>query len=145
MLYAERSWLWLAVLATSVSCFDGAAVEDKPNGAAAADLGPCRDGDPSRGRWGSNCLCCHETDFGVAGSLAPDAKVQTIFVADLHGHSAEMSPDIFDNFFRHQKLEPPLVATITFTDGEQRRMRSAAPHGSCNACHGVSTTLLGSQ
>ncbi len=112
--------------------------------AAAVDVGPCRDGDHDRERWGTSCLCCHTGEFGVAGSLAPDAGVVDIFVEDRDGRTAEMSPDIFDNFFRHRKLTPPLSTTITFADGDQRTMQ-AVPHGSCNACHGVSVPLVGSR
>lgn len=141
--------LWCLVLvATSLGgCFDGGDAEGSAagEGPTAVDLGPCLDGDPNRERWGSNCVCCHETEFGVAGSLLPDSAVETIFVADQRGRSAEMSPNFFDNFFRHQKLTPPLTATITFSDGEQRRMQSAALHGSCNACHGQSEPMLGSR
>ncbi len=129
------------------SCFDGgnaqgSAAGDQP---AIVDVGSCFDGDPNRERWGSNCLCCHETEFGVAGSVVSDSAVKTILVTDPRGRSAEMSPNFFDNFFRHQKLEPPLTATITFSDGERRRMKSTAPHGSCNACHGQSVPMLGSR
>ena len=112
--------------------------------AAAVDVGVCRDGDHARERWGTSCLCCHTGEFGVAGSLAPDSGVVDIFVEDRDGRTAEMSPDIFDNFFRHRKLTPPLSTTITFADGDQRRMQ-AVPHGSCNACHGVSVPLVGSR
>jgi hypothetical protein len=108
-------------------------------------VGACQDGDPLRERWGTDCLCCHATEFGVAGSLEPDAGISMISVSDREGRSDEMSPDLFDNFFRHQKLTPPLNAVVTFANGEQRRMRSAAPHGSCNACHGNSEPRLGSR
>ncbi len=108
------------------------------------DVGLCRDGDPNRERWGTSCLCCHTHDFGVAGSVAPRSGVVDILIEDRNGRTAEMSPNIFDNFFRHRKLTPPLVATITFADGEQRVMRDS-PHGSCNGCHGVSVPLVGSR
>jgi hypothetical protein len=112
--------------------------------AASIDVGPCRDGDPNRERWGTSCLCCHTHDFGVAGSIAEGSGVVDILVEDRDGRTAQMSPDIFDNFFRHRKLSPPLVATVTFADGDQRVM-PAAPHGSCNGCHGVSVPLVGSR
>jgi hypothetical protein len=128
--------LWAALQACSGGQ-DGAS-------AAPIDVGPCRDGDPNRERWGTSCLCCHTHDFGVAGSVAKGSGVVDVFVEDRDGRTAQMSPDIFDNFFRHRKLTPPLVATVTFADGEQRVM-PAAPHGSCNGCHGVSVSLVGSR
>jgi hypothetical protein len=125
---------------TAAACSTG------PDGraGAAVDVGPCGDGDPNHERWGTSCLCCHRHDFGVAGSIAKGSGVVDILVEDRDGRTAEMSPDIFDNFFRHRKLTPPLVATITFVDGEQRVMRDA-PHGSCNGCHGVSASAVGSR
>lgn len=109
------------------------------------NVGPCSDGDPDRERWGTSCLCCHTGEFGVAGSLARDAGVAMVVVADRNGRTAEMPPNVFDNFFQHRNLEPPLTAVVTFADGEQRAMKSPAPHGSCNACHGVATSRLGSR
>ena len=133
--------LALAILVASVL---GCSQSEGTSAPVPADFGPCRDGNPARERWGTSCLCCHTGEFGVAGSLAPDSGVVDIFVEDRDGRTAEMSPDIFDNFFRHRKLTPPLSTTITFADGDQRRMQ-AVPHGSCNACHGVSVPLVGSR
>src|SRR5947207_1074555 len=62
---------------------------------APVDVGPCRDGDPDRERWGTSCLCCHTTEFGVAGSLAGDAGISTITITDSEGRTSEMSPDFF--------------------------------------------------
>jgi hypothetical protein len=134
------AWLVGATLccASFWSCSSGQ--DGEPLSSAGAAV--CRDGDPDRERWGTSCLCCHTHDFGVAGSIAPSSQVVDIFVEDRDGRTAEMSPDIFDNFFRHRKLTPPLVATVTFADGDRRVMREV-PHGSCNACHGVEVPLVG--
>jgi hypothetical protein len=141
--YFERAPRTGLVLAVVTLLGVGCAGSDPAASAQPVDVGPCRDGDPDRERWGTNCLCCHANEFGVAGSLVPDAGVTAILVADPTGRTDEMSPDFFDNFFRHQRLTPPLTAIITFADGEQRKMLGLSPHGSCNACHGVRTPILG--
>ena len=108
-------------------------------------VGPCRDGDPDRERWGSSCLCCHAESFGVAGSVAHDAGVSQVFVRDRDGKTAEMFVNPYDNFFQHRNLVAPLTVTVRFEDGTERVMRDPAPHGSCNACHGETTARLGTR
>lgn len=94
-------------------------------------------------RYGTSCLCCHANEFGVAGSLPRDAGVSSVVVVDRDGRSTDMASDVFDNFFQHRQLTPPLRATVRFADGAVSSMKGDAPHGSCNACHGVSTPLVG--
>lgn len=108
-------------------------------------FGPCTEGDPSKERHGSSCLCCHKSDFGVAGSVAADAGIAEIIVWDKNGDTAQMAPNPHDNFFRRRKLEPPISAVIFFDDGTQKTMSAPAPHGSCNACHGQSVAMLGAR
>jgi hypothetical protein len=109
---------------------------------AAADVGPCREGSKWHQRHGTSCLCCHQ-EFGVAGSVLHDAGIATVLVTDRNGEELEIAPNPFDNFFRHHKMTPPLRAQIVFRDGEVRTMEHAAPHGSCNACHGETVKPLG--
>lgn len=115
-------------------------------GSAPADDGPtavfdrssagCIDGDRSVQRFGTDCVCCHKKEFSVAGSIARDSPpVDTIVVEDSVGGSANVSPNAFGNFFRHNQLVPPLRATIVGTDGRRITMSSPAPDGACNRCH----------
>lgn len=106
------------------------------------DAGTCREGIAWQQRHGTSCLCCHQ-EFGIAGSVAHDAGVVRVLVTGSDGQELEAAPNGFDNFFRHFQLVPPLRATITFRDGEVRTMDHPAPHGSCNACHGETTGMLG--
>jgi len=108
----------------------------------AADVGPCRDGVEWYQRHGTSCVCCHK-EFTVAGSVQPDAGVVSVLVTDRDGRELEIAPNPFANFFRHTKMTPPLRARIRFEDGEERVMEHAAPHGSCNACHGDLAPRLG--
>lgn len=108
------------------------------------DYGRCRDGEEDRERWSANCLCCHDGEFGVAGSIAHDAGVVKVKIRDRDGKIAEMFPNPYDNFFQHRPLTPPLSATVVLEDGSERTMRDPAPHGSCNGCHGESIPLVGS-
>jgi hypothetical protein len=117
--------------------------ESGDNPLAPADFAPCRVGEKLRERHGTSCLCCHNGEFGVAGSVAHDAGVSTIFVSDAEGRTASMFPNIFDNFFQHRQLTPPLTPMIIFDNGEVRTMKQKAPHGSCNACHGETIRPLG--
>ncbi len=136
----------LLALALAINAGGGLACANAEGERVSPDsFGACDDGDPTRERWGANCLCCHADEFGVAGSLPKDAGIATVFVVDNDGRTAEMSPDIFDNFFRHRKLTPPLRATVRFTDGSARSMKSPAPHGSCNACHGTHVAPIGAR
>ncbi|MEK6607557.1 MAG: hypothetical protein AABZ30_07855 [Myxococcota bacterium] len=94
----------------------------------------CTEGDPDRERWGTDCSCCHD-EFGVAGSVEDDPSVARIVVVDAKGRRAEMMPNPYGNFFRHLRLDPPLQAQVYGPDGRMLRMKTAAPHGSCNGCH----------
>jgi len=112
------------------------------------DIGSCEGadgGDPARERHGTSCICCHARTFGVAGSVEHDAGVESILVVDRDGKTADMATNPHDNFFQHRRLTPPLAAVVIFADGERRTMKSPAPHGSCNACHGVTTTRVGAR
>jgi hypothetical protein len=96
----------------------------------------CADGDPSVERFGTDCLCCHKNEFSVAGSIAHDSPpVATVIVEDSVGGSAVASPNPFGNFFRHNRLVPPLRATIIGVDGKAITMSAPAPDGACNRCH----------
>jgi len=102
----------------------------------------CADGDPLQERYGTDCLCCHRNEFGVAGSvdLAGDAPpVALVIVEDRSGVRAQMAPNPYGNFFRHVQLQPPLRAWVVGRDGGVAAMGMEAPHGSCNRCHGVTT------
>lgn len=120
----------------------GSGCEKRASVEASPDVGPCRDGSEWRQRHGTSCVCCHK-EFGVAGSVAHDAGVATVLVTDRNGREVEIAPNPFDNFFRHARMEPPLRAKIVFNNGEVRAMSEAAPHGSCNACHGETERALG--
>ena len=96
----------------------------------------CVDGDLERQRHGTECLCCHGSEFTVAGSIAADSRpVRTVIVEDSQGGSAVMSPNPFGNFFRHSPLVPPLRATIVGEDGKVATMPFLAPDAACNRCH----------
>lgn len=133
-----RAFLLLFVAGAACSSRE-AAENGTSSSAAEAVVASCTSvntsGDPNAERYGTSCICCHSGEFGVAGSLAHDAGVATILVEDHDGKTAEMSPDPYDNFFRHRPLSPPLSATVIFENGERRTMKGPAPHGSCNACH----------
>jgi hypothetical protein len=103
----------------------------------------CQVGDPAEQRWGTDCLCCHEGQFSMGGSVAPGTDVAEIQVSD-GLHQAIVAPNLHDNFFRHVKLSPPLSARVVFGDGHVVEMREPAPDGACNRCHdGVTRPLLG--
>jgi hypothetical protein len=103
---------------------------------APADAAACEPGDPQRERFGTNCLCCHSGEFGVAGSVDPmGAPVARVVVTDALGNRAEMAPDPYGNFFRHLPLTAPLVAVAFGPDGRARAMPMPAPHAACNECH----------
>ena len=136
-------WIRDFVLASALLAIAIAGCEKRTvTEAAPADAGPCRDGSELRQRHGTSCICCHQ-EFGVAGSVAHDAGVASVLVTDRNGRELEIAPNPFDNFFRHYKMTPPLRAQIVFDNGEVRVMKQAAPHGSCNACHGEFERLLG--
>jgi hypothetical protein len=133
---------WITVTTGASACSEKPAPAEPPPDPLVA-FAPCRDAEPKTEGHGTSCLCCHQGEFGVAGSVAHDSGVDMIFVTDRDGRTASMAPNGFDNFFRHRKLTPPIQATVVFMDGETRRMPEGAPHGSCNACHGETTALVG--
>jgi hypothetical protein len=127
----ERRAIWFRFLAiAALWCGCAPETSDVPQAS-------CTTGDPDVERHGTSCLCCHDGDFGVAGSVARDAGVARILVTDRDGRVADMAPNPYGNFFRRRQLSPPLTARIVLDDGRVRAMTTAAPHGSCNACHGV--------
>lgn len=94
------------------------------------------DGDRETQRHGTACLCCHADEFGVAGSVEPNATaVLRVLVRDDYGNVADMVPNGFGNFFRHVKLTPPLTASVYGEDGRVLTMQSEASSGDCNSCH----------
>ena len=96
----------------------------------------CIDGDEAMQRHNAPCVCCH-AEFGVAGSVDQSrGAVIRVVVRDAFGNTDEMQPNVFGNFFRHQKLTPPLTPIVFGDDGRALTMKSPAPHGNCNACHG---------
>lgn len=111
--------------------------------ATARDTSACAPGDPSKERHGTDCMCCHGDKFGIAGSIAHDAGVAWVLVTDSRNRHLQIAPNPHDNFFRHQELVPPISATVVFEDGEVRTMRTPAPSGSCNSCHGLGVAAIG--
>ena len=100
------------------------------------EAAPCVDGDERRERHGTDCACCHVDEFGVAGSIADDARpIAKVIVRDAAGLELVMTPNPYGNFFRHSRVVPPLVAGVVDTDGRARWMSVPAPNGSCNGCH----------
>jgi hypothetical protein len=96
----------------------------------------CREGDPSQERHGTDCLCCHAVEFGVAGSVNLDGPLVTrVLVTDARGRSADMAPNAYGNFFRHDALEPPLKAVVFGPDGRASAMKQTVTEASCNRCH----------
>ena len=98
----------------------------------------CEPGDTDARRWGSDCLCCHEGEFGAAGSVGRQASVAEIRVSD-GVNEAVVAPDDHGNFFRTIQLIPPLTASLRFTDGREVRMQAPVPYGGCNHCHNGKT------
>ncbi len=98
----------------------------------------CDPGDRTVQRRGTDCRCCH-AELGIAGSAIGAA---TVFVVDQRGVEARMSPNAVGNFFRKYQPEPPLRVWLVREDGTVRAMKSDAPHGSCNACHGATAPRL---
>jgi hypothetical protein len=125
--------------ATGVACASAASTDptgDAPTVTFDRSTAGCVDGDRDHERFGTDCLCCHSNEFSVAGSIAPDSSpVAAVIVEDSIGGSAVASPNPFGNFFRHNKLVPPLRATIVGVDGRRITMSSPAPDGACNRCH----------
>src|SRR5262245_37393647 len=96
----------------------------------------CIDGDESRERHGTDCLCCHAEDFSVAGSIASSpSAIARVEVTDSAGFELVMPVDPYGNFFQHEAVVPPLRARTVDVRGEVRTMTGEAPHGSCNRCH----------
>ncbi len=109
-----------------------------------SDTTQCAQGDKTRERHGTDCLCCHGT-FGVAGSIARDAGVDWVLLTDSEGRHLQIAPNPHDNFFRHVKLRPPIHATLVYANGAVRTMKTDAPSGSCNQCHGAMAPMLGAR
>lgn len=122
------------------------AAEGEPESSTVAlrDTTQCVQGDKTRERHGTDCLCCH-TEFGVAGSIERDTRVDWVLLTDSEGRYLQIAPNPHDNFFRHAKLRPPIHATLVFADGTVRTMKQDAPHGSCNQCHGATAPGLGAR
>lgn len=125
----------------------GCGAEEQP---VVLDDGPvagCVDGDRDAQRHGTACLCCHKSEFGVAGSIDHSGPaVARVVVTDSAGDSVDVVPNQFDNFFRHLKLRPPLFPVVYSPDGRALAMQTPAPHGDCNRCHrplGEATPLQG--
>jgi hypothetical protein len=143
-LYAIAPGIVLAL----AGCGGDRASEAPPDASGSfADAAACEPGDPARERWGTNCLCCHSGEFSVAGSIDPSgAPVARIVVTDSVGGRAEMAPNPYGNFFRHNALVPPLTAVAYGPDGRARVMPMPAPHAACNECHhplGVAPRIVG--
>ena len=142
--------LLVALVAGASACGVGAGglTDDRdaaPRGAgpsdSAATEAACVSGDPGRQRYGSACLCCHSDEFSVAGSVdLGGPAIVRVLVTDARGEIRDMAPNSFGNFFRHFALTPPLRAVAYDADGRASAMRDPAPHGDCNACHGLAGT-----
>jgi hypothetical protein len=127
--------LWLASC-FATACASAAPADDAPPPVFDRSTAGCIDGDRDHERFATDCLCCHKNEFSMAGSIAADsAPVAAVVVEDAVGGSAVASPNPFGNFFRHNRLVPPLRATIVGVDGQRISMQSPAPDGACNRCH----------
>lgn len=141
------SWCVVASLSCSGS---GDRADPADRSGLTAGTSQCAPGDPATQRHGTDCLCCHATEFGVAGSvalaaLAPAAPaaltVREIHVRDTSGSELVMSPNDAGNFLQHAMPALSLEAWIVGTDGRERHMQALAPTGSCNRCHAAGTPL----
>lgn len=128
-------WARLAVLLAlffTPSCGDGSGQTWLGDGPTPG----CRDGDVTQQRYGTACLCCHQDEFSVAGSIdRAGPPVSRVVVMDAQGRSVNTAPNSFDNFFGHFRLAPPLTAVVYGPSGDTVSMRTPAPSGDCNGCH----------
>jgi len=119
---------------------EGAASASPPGavpGNTTFDAG-CEVGDEKEQRHGTDCFCCHGSDFGIAGSVSrTGGPIARIHVKDSQGVELDMTPNPFANFFRHTRLTPPLAVTVFGPGGASIGMRAPAPSANCNGCHGV--------
>jgi hypothetical protein len=107
-----------------------------PRGVDAGSDAACEQGDPDQERYGTDCLCCHRWEFGVAGSVALEGRpVERIEATDEDGFTVSMAPNPFSNFFRHYPVRGSLDVRVYGPDGGVARMPTRAPDGACNRCH----------
>ncbi len=129
------AWALVGVTAAGISA-TACSGDDEPRWLDDGPTPGCRDGDRAEQRYGTACLCCHQSDFSVAGSIDPAGPpVTRVVVTDREGHSVDTAPNAFDNFFGHFRLTPPLTAVVYGPTGDALAMRDPAPNGDCNACH----------
>lgn len=96
----------------------------------------CADGDEREERHGTDCGCCHGSEFGVSGSVArTTTTLSEVVVEDAAGVRLQMAPNAHRNFFRHAALTFPLRAWTVSVDGGVSVMSALIGEGSCNRCH----------
>lgn len=111
------------------------AVEFSPSPKRTAD---CEEGDPTRERYGTDCACCHGTQFAASGSVAADARsaISHVEVVDRVGQVFFLPPNPYGNFFRHRPTpELPLRGKVVYRDGSESAMQGEIHEASCNHCH----------
>jgi hypothetical protein len=97
----------------------------------------CEQGDKLQERHGTDCGCCHTTQFSVSGSLSRNTQVVKVVVEAADGMTLELAPNPHFNFFRHTDLQFPLRVWTVDTKGAVSAMQAPVQQGSCNACHGA--------
>jgi cytochrome c5 len=130
----------VSVLLAVVACDgDVAAVAEAPEFAPSTKrTADCPEGDPTRERFGTDCGCCHGTQFAASGSIAERALplVSHVEVVDRVGQVFFLPPNPYGNFFRHRpRPELPMRAKVVYRDGTERAMQTEVSEASCNHCH----------
>lgn len=144
-----RSYLRSSVLLVLVACDGEAPAPPQPaNPAPFAEFTPsakrtadCEEGDPGRERYGTDCGCCHGSQFAASGSVAAEAaaNIRHVEVVDRLGQVFFMPPNPYGNFFAHRpRPEMPMRAKVVFRDGREHEMKDAIAEASCNHCHRAS-------
>ncbi|MEW5851807.1 MAG: hypothetical protein AB2A00_23660 [Myxococcota bacterium] len=124
------------LLCTALACAPDDNVATPDSGAPPDAARACVDGDVTRERHGTDCLCCHQGQFSVAGSLELGVTPFRVVVRDAEGRTLPMAPDPHGNFFHHHPLTAPLQAwTINRDGGVLSRMEAPVQDPSCNRCH----------
>jgi len=145
-----RSWLALACALLGCDEELGAVREPAPEFTPSAKrTAECPPGDPAQERYGTDCACCHGTQFSASGSIAEEALalVSHVEMVDRVGQVFILPPNRYGNFFGHRPTpQPPLRAKVVYRDGHESAMQGEMSESSCNHCHVVdgATPLIGS-
>ncbi len=135
-----RSWLVLACALLGCDEEVGAVREPSPEFTPSAKrTAECPPGDPARERYGTDCACCHGTQFAASGSVAEEALalVSHVEMVDRVGQVFILPPNRYGNFFGHRPTpQPPLRAKVVYRDGHESAMQADVGDASCNRCHG---------